>query len=64
MLIDMPFPAFPVAQGVLYCDPATSFDEAMAEQEVRATNGKVADFNALLLKGQHWEVSARGGGES
>jgi 2-oxoglutarate ferredoxin oxidoreductase subunit beta len=56
MLIDMPFPAFPVAQGVIYCDPATSFDEAMALQAAKMTDGKVADFNALLLKGQHWEV--------
>ncbi len=64
MLIDMPFPEFPVAQGVIYCDPAESFDAAMEAQMERATNGKVADFNALLLKGQHWEVSARGGGES
>jgi 2-oxoglutarate ferredoxin oxidoreductase subunit beta len=57
MLVDMPFPAFPVALGVLYCDPAKSFDEAMDEQERRLTDGKVADFNALLLKGQTWEVT-------
>jgi 2-oxoglutarate ferredoxin oxidoreductase subunit beta len=57
MLVDMPFPQFPVALGVLYCDPAKSFDQAMAEQERKLTDGKVADFNALLLKGQTWEVT-------
>ncbi len=56
MLIEMPFPEFPVAQGVLYCEPATSFDQAMAEQEVKLVGDKVADFNALLRRGQSWEV--------
>ena len=56
MLIEMPFPEFPVAQGVLYCEPATSFDEAMKEQEVKLVGDKVADFNALLRRGQSWEV--------
>jgi 2-oxoglutarate ferredoxin oxidoreductase subunit beta len=56
MLIDMPFPEFPVALGVLYCDPATSFDQAMEEQEEKVVSGKVADFNALLRRGQSWEV--------
>jgi 2-oxoglutarate ferredoxin oxidoreductase subunit beta len=56
MLIDMPFPEFPVALGVLYCDPATSFDQAMEEQEERVVGDKVADFNALLRRGQSWEV--------
>jgi 2-oxoglutarate ferredoxin oxidoreductase subunit beta len=61
MLVEMAFPAFPVALGVIYCDPAKSFDAAMHEQEVKLTDGKIADFNALLLKGQHWEVGAPGG---
>jgi len=56
MLIEMPFPEFPVAQGVLYCEPATSFDQAMEEQEEKLVGDKVADFNALLRRGQSWEV--------
>ncbi|PZU47979.1 MAG: 2-oxoacid:ferredoxin oxidoreductase subunit beta [Sphingomonas sp.] len=56
MLIDMPFPEFPVALGVLYCDPDMSFDAAMEAQEARMTSGKIADFNALLRRGQSWEV--------
>jgi 2-oxoglutarate ferredoxin oxidoreductase subunit beta len=56
MLIEMPFPEFPVAQGVLYCDPAVSFDAAMQAQAEAVVGDKVADFNALLRKGQSWEV--------
>jgi len=56
MLVEMPFPEFPVALGVLYCDPATSFDAAMEAQKQAVVGDRVADFNALLLKGQHWEA--------
>ena len=56
MLIDMPFPEFPVALGVIYCDPASSFDEAMSAQETKLKAGKTADLNALLRRGQSWEV--------
>lgn len=64
MLVEMPFPDFPVALGVLYCEPATSFDASMDVQKEAVVGDRVADFNALLLKGQHWEVSPRGhGGE-
>jgi 2-oxoglutarate ferredoxin oxidoreductase subunit beta len=56
MLIDMPFPEFPVALGVIYCDPAPCFDEAMTVQEAKLKAGKTADLNALLRRGQTWEV--------
>ena len=56
MLIDMPFPEFPVALGVIYYDPASSFDEAMSAQETKLKAGKTADLNALLRRGQSWEV--------
>ena len=58
MLIDMPFGEFPVALGVIYCDPAPSFDEAVVEQARQLTAGKSADFGALLRRGQSWEVKA------
>ncbi len=58
MLIDMPFGEFPVALGVIYCDPAPSFDAEMEELEAKLANGKAADFNALLRRGQSWEVKA------
>ena len=56
MLIDMPFPEFPVALGVLYCNPGPSFDEALVEQGRKQATGKSADFAALLRRGQTWEV--------
>ena len=58
MLIDMPFGEFPVALGVIYCDPAASFEQAMEEQEQKLVSGKTADLNALLRRGQSWEVKA------
>ncbi len=58
MLIDMPFGEFPVALGVIYCDPAPSFDQAVEDQEAKLVSGKSADFNALLRRGQSWEVKA------
>ncbi|WP_199555848.1 2-oxoacid:ferredoxin oxidoreductase subunit beta [Sandaracinobacteroides hominis] len=58
MLIEMPFPEFPVAQGVIYCDPAVAFDEALTEQGEKIASSKVADFAALLRRGQNWEVKA------
>lgn len=58
-LIDMPFGPFPMALGVLYCDPATSFEVAVEAQRDRVVGDKVADFNALLRKGQSWEIKAK-----
>lgn len=60
MLVDMPFPQFPVAQGVIYCDPAPSFDQVMEAQGEKLSAGKVADLNALLRRGQSWEVKPQG----
>ena len=58
MLIDMPFPAFPMALGVLYCDPAPTYDSAVARQNAEAAAGEKADLNALLARGQSWRVTA------
>ena len=58
MLIDMPFPAFPMALGVLYCDPAPTYDSAVARQNAEAAASDKADFNALLARGQSWRVTA------
>ena len=43
---------------MIYCDPAPSFDAEMEELEAKLANGKAADFNALLRRGQSWEVKA------
>ncbi len=56
LLIDMKQPEFPVALGVLYCNPAESFEAALSEQAERASAGRVGDLAALLRKGQGWDV--------
>ncbi len=59
LLVDMKFGEFPVALGVLYCDPAPTFNEVVVEQNRAASTGKIADFAALVRKGQTWEVNQK-----
>jgi 2-oxoglutarate/2-oxoacid ferredoxin oxidoreductase subunit beta len=56
LLLDMPFGEFPIALGVIYCDPAPAFEAAMVEQTAKAVAGKRRDLNALLRKGDTWSV--------
>ncbi len=56
MLIEMPGEGFPVALGVLYDDPAPTFESAVVEQNAAAATGKVPDLQALVSKGQSWMV--------
>ena len=48
-------PRFPVALGVLYCDPAPSYDRLVMEQLTAA--GDDRDLNALLRRGRTWSVA-------
>ncbi|HEY0625611.1 MAG TPA: 2-oxoacid:ferredoxin oxidoreductase subunit beta [Allosphingosinicella sp.] len=57
MLVEMPFGAFPTALGVIYDDPAATFESAVVEQNSQASAGKSADLQALVAKGQSWEVT-------
>ncbi len=59
MLIDMDPGAFPVALGVIYCDPAQSFDASLAERGTAAAF--TGDLNSLLRKGQSWTVAPKDG---
>lgn len=59
MLVEMPLGAFPMALGVLYDDPAPSFEQAVVEQNRTASSGKTADLQKLVSTGQSWTVSAR-----
>ena len=45
-----------MALGVIYCDPAPTFDSAIVEQSRKAATGKRRDLNALLRKGETWSV--------
>ena len=57
LLASMQPPAFPVALGVLYCDPAPTYDGAVHDQ-VNAIKGEKGegDFDKLLRRGHTWEV--------
>jgi len=56
MLILMPHEGFPIALGVIYEDPAPTFESAVMEQNKAASSGKTADLQALVSKGQTWQV--------
>jgi len=56
MLVEMPFGAFPMALGVLYDDPRPVFEEAVLEQNAKASEGRDRSLAKLLAKGQTWTV--------
>lgn len=56
MLVDMPVASFPVALGVIYEDPAPTFDRAVIEQNEAASAGKTPDLQKLVSQGQTWMV--------
>ena len=56
MLVEMPFGTFPMALGVIYDDPAPTFDGAVAIQNAQASQGKTPDLQRMLAKGQTWMV--------
>ena len=47
---------FPVALGVIYDDPAPTFEAAVIEQNRAASEGKSPDIQKLVSKGQTWQV--------
>jgi 2-oxoglutarate ferredoxin oxidoreductase subunit beta len=55
MLILMP-ESFPMALGVIYENPAPTFEAAVIEQNQAAASGKTADLQKLVSKGQTWMV--------
>jgi 2-oxoglutarate/2-oxoacid ferredoxin oxidoreductase subunit beta len=57
MLVEMRFGEFPMALGVLYDDPRPTFNDAVVAQNAAASEGKTADLNKLLSKGQTWTVA-------
>ena len=59
MLIDMELPEFPVALGVIYADPAPTFETAVMQQNAELSVGKSADLNKLIRKGQTWEINQK-----
>jgi 2-oxoglutarate ferredoxin oxidoreductase subunit beta len=60
MLVEMRFGEFPMALGVLYDDPRPTFEADVWRQNKAAAEGKKADLQSLLKKGQTWTVSEGG----
>jgi 2-oxoglutarate ferredoxin oxidoreductase subunit beta len=57
MLARMPYPAFPVALGVLYCEPRPTFGASIAGQRKAAEQKYGAgDVDALLGGGNTWTI--------
>ena len=56
LLVEMPFGPFPMALGVLYDDPAPTFESAVVQQNREVAAGKTPDLQKLVSKGQTWMV--------
>lgn len=57
LLASMEQPKFPVALGVLYCDPGPTYEQAVLAQVEEAKSKKPdADLDALLRHGPTWTV--------
>jgi 2-oxoglutarate ferredoxin oxidoreductase subunit beta len=57
MLIDLsPERGQPMALGVLYNDPRPTYDSAVVAQNAEVANGRKGDLQALIAKGQTWQV--------
>ena len=54
LLLQLQPPHFPMALGVLYCDPAPSYEHDVFAQQAAA--GRADDLNALLRRGRTWSV--------
>ena len=57
MLAQMDPPDYPVALGVLYAEPAPTYEASVHAQIAQATkDADKADLNSLLRRGQTWTV--------
>jgi 2-oxoglutarate ferredoxin oxidoreductase subunit beta len=46
-----------MALGVVYDDPRPTFESAILQQSADAAAGKPADLQALVSRGQTWQVT-------
>ena len=56
LLAELEFGEFPMPLGVLYDDPAPTFEAAVIAEREQASAGKQANLAKLLAKGQTWTV--------
>ena len=54
LLVELQPPTFPMALGVVYCDPAPSYEREVYAQLAAA--GKAWGVDELLQKGRTWKV--------
>ncbi len=58
LLAGMRNPNFPVAVGVLYCEPAQAYEAAVHEQiNAAVAANEISDMNSLFRSGTTWTVS-------
>ena len=57
MLTGLKPPAFPEVLGVIYCDPATSYESAVVAQEDAVKAQGPGDLDKLMRTGNTWAVS-------
>jgi len=56
LLAQMESPAMPVALGVLYCDPALAYDDAISKDRINSEMQPHGTMNDLLRCGHTWTV--------
>ncbi len=56
LLIDMPADGFPLALGVIYCDPMPTFDGAMTALNQKVAATRTPDLQKLLRSGETWSI--------
>ena len=56
MLAELPFDPFPMPLGVLYDDPAPTYESAVIAEREASVSGKEANLAKLLSGGQTWTV--------
>jgi 2-oxoglutarate ferredoxin oxidoreductase subunit beta len=59
LLIETPFTegGFPMALGIIYCDPTLPFDAVVTAQNCKLSAGKPRDLQMLLRSGDTWSVA-------
>jgi len=57
LLIALPTGGFPLALGVIYCDPTPTFDGAMLALSQKVAASKTPDLQRLLRSGQTWTIA-------
>ena len=57
MLLALQPPTFPMALGVIYCDPAATYEEQVYSQIPAGASAAQADIKKLLYQGQTWTVA-------